>query len=408
MTGKTRIYLDYNATAPLLPAARAAFVEGLDAANPSSVHQEGRAARALVETARRSVSALVQADADRLVFTSGASEAAATLLSQDWLIKGEPVRFAKLAVLDTDHACVRDGGHFAAEHVTRLPVDNAGAAKIDVLVRWAEGLDDGENGLLAVTHGNSETGILQDIEAIRSAIAGRPVRFVLDVVQTAGRLPLDIGALGADAVLLSGHKLGAAKGVGAIILADPLTRPMPLMRGGGQEKGRRAGTEPVAAIASFGAAAQIARAMLGDEATRQTVLRDRLEDSLRAARPDAVILGARSPLRLPNTVAIALPGLMAETAQMALDLAGFAVSAGSACSSGKVGRSHVIDAMIAGGLDEGAADGAIRASFGPRTTADEIDRFGETYAALADRIIAPVAASAERKTCEANRQNRAA
>ena len=395
MTGETRTYLDYNATAPMFPAARAAFVDGLNAANPSSVHKEGRAARAMVEASRRSVAALVEADPDHLVFTSGASEAAATLLSPDWLVAEKAVRLSELALLDTDHACLREGGHFDADRVTRLPVDEAGALSIDALQRWVDRLGDGEKALLAVTHGNSETGVVQDIEGIRSIIAGRPVRFVLDVVQTAGRLPLSLGALGADAILLSGHKMGAAKGVGVMVFADQLTRPMPLIGGGGQEKGRRAGTEPVASIASFGAAAEAARSMMGGEASRQAALRDRLQSSLCAMRPDVMIIGGRAAQRLPNTVAIALPGLSAETAQMALDLAGFAVSAGSACSSGKVGRSHVIDAMIAGGLGEGAGVGAIRASFGFRTTADEIDRFVEAYVALAARIVGPVLIQAD-------------
>ena len=390
MTAGTRIYLDYNATAPMLPAALAAFVEGTTAANPSSVHREGRAARAMVEAARRSVAALLDADPDHLIFTSGASEAAATLLSPDWQVAGRAARLSKLAVLDTDHACLHEGGHFEAAHLMRLPTNAVGGLKIDALERWADGFDDGETGLLAVTHGNSETGTVQDIEAICLAIADRPVQFVLDIVQTAGRLPIDLATLGADAVFLSGHKLGAAKGTGAMVLTDSRTRPMPLLLGGGQEKGRRAGTESVAAIASFGAAAKTALETLENETSRQVQLRQRLETALFLARPDTLILGQQSPSRLPNTVAIALPGLTAETAQMALDLAGFAVSAGSACSSGKVGRSHVIEAMISGGLDAGAAGGAIRVSFGPQTTADEIDSFVEAYVVLAARIVGPV------------------
>ena len=408
MMGGTRTYLDYNATAPMLPAARVAFVEGMNAANPSSVHYEGRAARAMVESARRSVATLVHADPDHLVFTSGASEAAAMLLSPDWLVAGEAAHLARLAVLDTDHACLRDGGHFDPAHVTRLPTNAAGALRIDSLLRWADGLGDGETGLLALTHGNSETGVLQDIEAIRLAIADRPMQFVLDVVQTAGRLPIDLATLGADAVFLSAHKLGAATGTGAMVLADSRTRPMPLLRGGGQEKGRRAGTEAVAAIASFGAAAPVVLATMVKETVRQTALRDRLEARLCAAREDIMILGESNPARLPNTTAIALPGLTAEIAQMALDLAGFAVSAGSACSSGKVGRSHVIDAMIAGGLDPAAEAGAIRASLGPLTTTDEIDRFVEAYVAVADRVVGPSFRHGDGRTRRRAERDRAA
>lgn len=409
MTAGTRTYLDYNATAPMLPAACAAFVEGMNAANPSSVHREGRSARAMVETARRSVAALLKADPENLVFTSGASEAAATLLSPDWLLAGEAAHLVRLAVLDTDHACVRDGGHFELARVTRLPTNAAGALRIDALQHWADGFEDGEIGLLALTHGNAETGVVQDIPAVRQAIADRPVKFVLDVVQTAGRMPIDLGALGADAVFLSGHKLGAAKGIGAMVLADARSRPMPLLRGGGQEKGRRAGTEAVAAIASFGAAAAAVREAMDDETLRLLSLRRRLETALLAARPDALLLGSEpSALRLPNTVAIALPGLAAETAQMALDLAGFAVSAGSACSSGKVGRSHVIDAMIAGGLDSAASGGAIRISLGPQSTADEVDRFVEAYVALADRIAGPASRLVDGETAHRAERERAA
>ena len=398
MSGSDRLYLDYNATAPLLDAARAAFVEAMKAANPSSVHKEGRAARALVEAARRSVAGLVGAEPEDVVFTSGASEAAATLLSPDWLVDGVFCRFDRLAVLDTDHACLHSGGQFDPERVTRLPVDAAGVVRLDVLERWAEALGAeargadhvGKRVLLAITHGNAETGVVQPIATIREMLSGRPVRFVVDAVQTAGRLPLDIETLGADAVFVSGHKLGAVAGVGAMAFADPRTRPMPLLRGGGQQKGRRAGTEPVAAIASFGAAVHLAVQTLAAEAKRLETLRARLEKTLIERRSDVHILGAASPLRLPNTVAVALPGLPAETAQMALDLAGFAVSAGSACSSGKVGRSHVVGAMLNGGLDKGLADGAIRVSFGRQTSAGDLDCFVSAYGVVADWVVGPV------------------
>ncbi len=380
-----RLYLDYNATAPLLEEARDALVAALDAANPSSVHSEGSHARALVEGARRSVARLLSCDPANVVFTSGASEAAMTALAPRWLIEGRETAIHKLAVIDTDHPCIREGGSFAADHVTRLPVDANGVVDCDALAAWAAELGEGNVGLLALTLANSETGVLQPLERIHAAIAGRPVRLVVDAVQAVGRIPLDLAGTEADALLVSGHKLGAAKGVGALVLRDSATRPFPLVRGGGQETGRRAGTEPVPAIASFGAAADVARERIEALPGRLMELRAHLEAAIRKALPGAVVLGAEAE-RLPNTVAVAFPGLRSETAQMALDLAGIAISAGSACSSGKVGRSHVVAAMAEAGLAISAEEGAIRVSFGYETSAEDLDRFVREYVGLANRV----------------------
>ena len=389
MSRDERLYLDHNASAPLLAEARAALIDSLDAANASSVHSEGRAARKLVEGARDELARLVGCEAEQIAFTSGASEAATTCLSPRWLVDGQETRFSRLAVIDTDHPCVRDGGAFAPADVTRLPVDADGIVDCAALAAWADALEDGMTGLLVLTLANSETGVLQPLDEIQAAIAGRPVRLVLDVVQMIGRIDFDFAASGADAAFVSGHKFGAAKGVGAMMFRDPATRPFALVRGGGQEKGRRAGTEAVPAIASLGAAACVARQRLEHAPDDLMALRRHLETALLAQVPQATLLGGHAP-RLPNTVAIAASGLRAETAQIGLDLAGLAVSAGSACSSGKVGRSHVVDAMVRGGLQISADDGAIRISFGYDTATHDLDRFVREYAALAGRA-APAA-----------------
>ncbi|HEX2017765.1 MAG TPA: cysteine desulfurase family protein [Aurantimonas sp.] len=382
--GEPRLYLDYNASAPLLAEARAAAIAVLDAANPSSVHTEGRRARAIIENSRCAVADAVGALPQNVVFTSGATEAAAMALSPLWSIDGVETRFERLAMVDTDHPCLREGGRFAPEATTRLPVGADGVVDLDAVAAFAAGCDAGRRGLLALTLGNSETGVMQPVERVRAAIAGRNVRLVVDAVQALGRVPVDIAAIGADALLISGPKVGALKGVGALVLNEGTTRPLPLLRGGGQESGRRAGTEAVVAIASFGAAARAAATRLAAEPGRLRQLRDHLEARLQQRLPDAVVLGAGAD-RLPNTVALALSGLSAETAQIALDLAGIAVSSGSACSSGKVGRSHAVDAMIAGGLDVAADEGALRVSFGYETTEAELDRFADAYVALAER-----------------------
>lgn len=382
--GEPRLYLDYNAGAPLLAEARAAVIAALDAANPSSVHAEGRRARAIVEDARRAVADCLAATPQNVVFTSGATEAAAMALSPTWLIEGVETRFAQLAVVDTDHPCIREGGQFSAEATTRLPVDANGVVDFSALAAFVAHCDAYRPGLLALTLGNSETGVMQPIECIHAAIAGQNVRLVVDAVQAVGRVRVDVAAIGANALLVSGHKLGALKGVGALVLREAATRPLPLLRGGGQESGRRAGTEAVAAIASLGAAAREAASRLAGQPDRLRLLRDHLEALIRQRLPEAVVLGQGAD-RLPNTVAFALRGISGETAQIALDLAGIAVSSGSACSSGKVGRSHVIEAMAAGGLAVTAEEGALRVSFGYETSEAELGRFADAYAALAAR-----------------------
>lgn len=378
MTGP-RAYLDHNASAPLLPEARAAMLDALALdANPSSVHAEGRAARRLIEEARRRVAGLAKADPEHVVFTSGATEAAATLLTPDWRMGRSPVRASRLYVTAADHPCLLGGGHFAAERVTRIGVDGNGVIDLAALEAALAAHDRTEGlPLVAVHLANNETGVVQPAGSIAALARAAGGVSAFDAVQAAGRVPLDIGALSADFLILSSHKIGGPKGVGALIGASGLLMPAPLVTGGGQERGHRAGTENLAGIAGFGAAAETAgRALAAVAELGRT--RDAIEATVRRLVPDAEIFGAGAE-RLANTSFFAIPGVKAETAQIAFDLAGVALSAGSACSSGKVGPSHVLKAMG----HEGA--GALRVSIGAATTRDEVALFEAALAEIAAR-----------------------
>jgi cysteine desulfurase len=365
-----RIYLDWNATAPLRPQARSAAVAALDAAgNPSSVHAEGRAARRLIEHAREEVAALTGANPRNVVFTSGGTEANMLALT--------PASGAeRLLVSAIEHPSVLAGGRFPAAAVERLPVTGGGQIDLTALERRLAELGRGQaprnQVLVSLMLANNETGVVQPVsQAARLAHAAGALLHV-DAVQAAGRISCDLNELGADLLTLSGHKIGAPKGVGALVRRDAaLGIADSLIKGGGQERGLRAGTENVAGIAGFGAAAAAAREGLVAEGARMTGLRDRLETGLAAASPDVVIFGAEAE-RLPNTTLFALEGMKAETAIIAFDLDGVAVSSGAACSSGKVQPSHVLAAM---GVPPRLARGAIRVSLGPTTTESEIDRF---------------------------------
>ncbi len=372
-----RAYLDYNASAPLLEEARAAMVDALALpGNASSVHAEGRAARRAIEDGRRNVAALAGATAQHVIFTSGATEAANLLLTPDWRMGRAALRVSRLYVAASDHPCLLSGGRFAAADVQRLPVDRDGLLNAETVAEVLSG-HDREAGLamVAIHAANNETGVIQPLADIGAAAKAAGAIFVIDAVQAAGRSPLDISTFNTDFLILSGHKIGGPKGVGAIVGASDLMMPAPLLRGGGQEKGHRGGTENVACIAGFGAAAKVALAGLAHmDAIRG--LRDRAEAAVLAAGGE--VLGAGAP-RLANTLCFALPGLKAETAQIAFDLEGIAISAGSACSSGKVGASEVLKAMGRGDIGS-----ALRLSIGAGTTEVEIARFVEVL----DRIVA--------------------
>ncbi len=343
-----RVYLDWNATAPLRPEAREAMVAAFGVAgNPSSIHAEGRAARALVEAARADVAALVGCAPDEVVFTSGATEGARVLRA---LSAGRDV-----IVEATSHDCL-----WSQRHMT---------GQADAIL--ATGLANGETGVVVETQGAAG-----DWSAPGGRSAGM---LMLDVVQAVGRLPFAFSWSGADLALVSAHKIGGPKGVGALIVRQGVEIP-PLQGGGGQELGRRSGTENVAGIAGFAAAARAALADLEAGVWAEVArLRNILEETLVAEASGTILIGrdsGKDGARLPNTSCLATPGWKGETQVMQLDLAGFAISAGSACSSGKVRESRVLRAM---GLDDATASSAIRVSLGPATTEDEVRRFCETW-----------------------------
>ena len=333
--------------------------------NPSSVHTEGRAARGVIEGARRSVADLVHADAAHVIFTSGASEANMLALSPNMKVAYAPVTVSHLYKSAIEHPSVREGGRFASEDQTEIPVLPNGQLNVAALRSLLEGHDpDTGRAMIAVMAVNSETGVIQPIAEIAALAREHNAFFHLDAVQAAGRIALDITTLGCTSLSLSAHKLGGPKGVGALIMAHEGTEPQPLITGGPQENRLRAGTENVAGIAGFGVACEQVKAELDhpDDAgmPRLAAMRDAFEAHLRAIAPEVVIFGGDAP-RVGNTCQFAIPGLKGETTLIQLDLAGVAVSSGSACSSGKVAASHVLLSM---GIPPEFASAAIRISFG--------------------------------------------
>jgi cysteine desulfurase len=356
-----RAYFDWNATAPLCDAARAAMVEALQVTgNASSVHSEGRAARTLIEKARAEVAALVGAEPRNVTFTSGGTEANALALTPALEAGGERMPRDRLFVSAVEHPSVRAGGRFA--EVAELPVDGEGRVRLDAL---AQQLSHAHRPLVSVMLANNETGVIQPIAEIAAIVHAANGLLHVDAVQGPGRIACDIAALGADLMTVSAHKLGGPQGVGALIRRGDIHIADPLIRGGGQERNARAGTENAAAIAGFGAA--VADACRRDAAPMRA-LRDKLEADLREISPEVVVFGAEVD-RLPNTTLFALPSARAETAIIAFDLNGIAVSSGSACSSGKVQPSHVLAAM---GIEPALATGAIRLSIGPTTNNNDV------------------------------------
>lgn len=366
-----RVYLDWNATAPLLDEARAALIAALDLpGNPNSVHSEGRAARALVEGARRRVAALCGVAPATVTFTSGATEAASHVLTPHFVMGRSAICAARLYVSAIEHPAVRSGGRFPADRVSEIPVTRAGLVDLEALEALLRSHPaDAGLPLVAIMLVNNETGVIQPVAEAARMVHARGGLLVVDAVQAAGRVPLSLDELGADFLILSAHKLGGPKGAGALVARGETLMPRPLIRGGGQEKGHRGGTENVAAIAGFGAAAGVMADGLDARNAAIGAMRDGLERRMSEIAPDVVFHGASAP-RVANTTFFSLPGLKAETGQIAFDLEGVALSAGSACSSGKVGQSHVLAAM---GIDDKV--GALRVSLGPSTTEEEIGRF---------------------------------
>lgn len=371
-----RAYLDCNATRPLAPEARDAWLHWAGrAANPSSTHAEGRDARAFVERARAVLLGAVGAPDGEVVWTSGATEAANLALTPDWRLGRSPLPHDRLLVSAVEHAAVLSGGRFPAGGIERLPVDEAG--RVDAAALRAA-LGRGGRSLVAVQIANNETGVVQDVAALSAVVREHGGTLVCDAVQALDRIPLDMVALGTDHLIVSSHKVGGPHGAGALIARGPVLMPAPLVTGGGQQGGHRAGTENVAAVAGFAAAVGARRGL--DAADRIRALRDRFEREAAALAPTITIHGTRAE-RLPNTSAFSFRSIPAETAAIAFDLDGIAVSAGSACASGTA-RSHVLAAMGAGA---GGTEGAVRVSLGPDTTDAEVDRALATLARLGAR-----------------------
>ncbi|WP_411196062.1 cysteine desulfurase family protein [Rhizobium sp.] len=376
-----RLYLDWNATAPLHPAAREAIMRAIDIfGNPNSVHGEGRAARAAIEGARRKVAALVGSDAGNVVFTSGATEAANLVLTPDFRMGRTPLQLGRLYFSAIEHPAVREGGRFAREKMTEIPVTEAGIVDLDALGALLDAHDKAAGlPMVAIMLVNNETGIVQPVEAAAKIVHAHGGLFVVDAVQAAGRIGLDINRIGADFMIVSSHKIGGPKGAGALIARGEALMPRPLIQGGGQERGHRSGTQNSLALIGFGAAAEAAVEELETRNAAIGAMRERLEAGMRQVACDVMIHGEGGE-RVANTIFFTLPGLKAETGQIAFDLEGVALSAGSACSSGRLGESHVLTAM---GRD--AKLGALRISLGFSTTEEDVDRAIAAFAKIACR-----------------------
>jgi cysteine desulfurase len=354
-------YLDYNATAPVRPAVAEAVAAALtQPGNPSSVHRFGRAARRVVEEARRQVAALVGALPERVVFTSGGTEA-----NNQALASGA----GRVLISAIEHDSVRA----AAPDAPQIRVDRHGRLDLEDL---DEQLERSRPALVSVMLANNETGVIQPVRQAAELARRHGARVHCDAVQAAGKLPIDVAALGVDFLTLSAHKLGGPPGVGALVVG-PEIEPAVLVRGGGQERRWRAGTENLPGIAGFGRACELAMADAGF-AARTGALRDRLEAQILAIAPRVRIFG-RVVERLANTSCLTMPGVGNQTQLIAFDLAGIAVSTGAACSSGKVGPSHVLAAM---GVDPDEAASAIRVSLGWASTMDDVERFVVAWAQL--------------------------
>jgi len=347
-----KVYLDYNATAPVKPEVINAMTEAMTrVGNPSSTHAAGRGARRMVSKAREQVAALVGASPDQVIFTSGGTEA-----------NNQALAHAPILASAVEHPSVLA---MSADQ-TPLPVDGNGQINLKSL---REPLKSQRPATLAVMLANNETGVIQPVREVAEIAQEAGVRLHVDAVQAAGKIPIDFFEMGADTLSLSAHKLGGPQGVGALIHREG-TEPSPLFKGGAQEQRFRPGTENLPGIVGFGKAAALA---LEDDgyASRVSGLRDRLEAELEAIAPDLQIFGKDVP-RLPNTLSVALPAVSHDTQLIAFDLAGIAVSAGSACSSGKVGPSHVLAAMD---VSPAWSSCAIRISLGWASREEDVDLF---------------------------------
>ncbi|RCL04053.1 MAG: cysteine desulfurase [Candidatus Tokpelaia sp. JSC189] len=365
-----RIYLDYNSTTPLSGRVRNSLVAALDTfGNPSSIHSEGRAAKTVMQKARHALAELIHSDPGKIVFTSGATEAAMTLLTPHYFMGRSPLFMSHLYFSATEHPCITSKGRFPAGMSTVIPVDGDGIVQPDVLRTILAGHNKSKGlPLVAIQYANHETGVIQPIEVLAPIVKEVGGFFIVDSVQVLAKEKLDITRKCGDFFIFSAHKIGGPKGIGAFACVDSFVMPQPLITGGGQEKGFRAGTESLPLIAAFGAAAIDAQ----DHLQRQdhlAKLQKNLEDGLKKIQPSTIIHGSRTR-RLVNTTFFSTPGFKAENMQIAFDLEGVAVSAGAACSSGKVGTNPILQAM---GIFD--SNGAIRISVGWETNADDIKDF---------------------------------
>ena len=362
-------YMDYNASVPIRPEAAAAVAAALAmGGNPSSVHSHGRAARRIVEDAREQVASAIGAPAPTVIFTSGATEANGLAIRGSGRVR--------VLVSAIEHESVRQ----AVLNAEIIPVSKAGVVDLAALSEMLA--HDGRPALVSLMLANNETGVIQPVREAAEIAHSHGALIHSDAVQAVGRIGVDINALGVDLLSLSAHKLGGPAGIGALYRRDGVAL-VPQLKGGGQERSQRAGTENVGGIAGFGAASLAAVRDL-ENASRLADLRNALEKRIELAAPHAVLFGADA-LRLPNTVCVALPGISAETQVMALDLAGVSVSAGAACSSGKVKISSVLSAM---GASQDLARSAIRVSLGWASSAADIDRFMAAWTGLSARSLA--------------------
>jgi cysteine desulfurase len=368
------VYLDHNATTPMRPQAIEAMVEVMRVVgNASSVHGFGRTARGRVDRARQQVASLVGGNAANVIFTSGGTEA------NNLALRG--CGRARVLVSAIEHDSVLT----PVEQAERIPVHANGVVDLDALQRMLAAST--EPAIVAVMLANNETGVIQPVAEVVRIARRHGALVACDAVQAGGKIAVDMGALGVDYLSLSAHKLGGPQGVGALVLREgaPLTA---VQTGGGQERGRRGGTENVAGVVGFGAAAQGALSEL-DRFARLADLRDRVQSALAGAR----VVGADAP-RLPNTLNVAMTGVPAQTQIMALDLAGIAISAGSACSSGKVKFSPVLHAM---GVDERDAGSALRISFGWNSSEEDAARMIAAWMDVYRRLSSPSPRERERE-----------
>ncbi|WP_455478366.1 cysteine desulfurase family protein [Bartonella sp. B10] len=364
-----RRYFDHNATTPLTKTAKTALLESLEIfGNPSSVHAEGRAAKALLQKSRRQIAHKLNTDPNNVVFTSGASEAAMTLLTPFYYMGRSEVRFSHLYIGASEHPSIAKGGRFSKELISVVAVDKDGLIQQDKLKSLLSSHDKIKGlPLVAIQAANGETGVIQRTKEIAAIVRDFGGILIVDLVQYIDKNFIDINQLGGDFFILSAHKIGGPKGIGAFVSCGGLLMPCPLIVAGGQEKGLRGGTEALPLIASFGAA--ITDCFTHEEIERLIYLRNRLENGLKQISNDVEIFG-KGAQRLPNTTYFSVRDIKAETMQISFDLAGFSVSAGSACFSGKVKQSKVLKAM-----GYHIPNGAIRVSTGRDTTSDDIDDF---------------------------------